>query len=642
MSIKRYFSVSDTESWGLGTVSALVALALVVLLSPLQIFVSTVFAAIVPLAVGTASVLYLFTERYGQQTGFGHGFLSYRAGHLLRLLTLVGISAMILAGTGGRTVTFFGIATAVGVVIFAQIFFVPEDELRPTIVVAEVLAFATVLRWTALLTTPGLMGVDAWVHIPNYAESIRQAGELSAIADNKYFAAPLYHLLVVIAAEAFGTTLRTGLYLTLGLVMPLAVLLMYYSTSYFLPVRWALFAVAAFAIADRAVWWSLHIIPTSMGLVFFLGIFYGISRIQATGRTLWLYGLVFGFSVALIFTHQLSTFIVLVYFAAGVLAQLYFWFTGSEVGGGTHTKPKVNFVALTALTLTLTVINWSFSPSDEGSFLTGMLETGTTALQSIEFLGLESGVTVDTGPVDGLITTTPTYIEVIYALGFSLLIAISFLGVFTLLQRTDLDMISLSWILGLGIMLFVTLVMPLLGWEFLIPSRWFAFVYVLMILLGAHGLRYLELNLSRGQFFTVAVAFMLLFTGPMLVSHKAALEDPVFEDSQLTPAYSQSEISGAETVGALHPDGAAIQADDPFHRLLRDYQLLDAVPLNLTSDGTVSGDYVVYRRHQTESSPVVNYRGETVRATLPPDAVCKPSMDVVYANKDVQYCQSPR
>lgn len=642
MSIKRYFPVKRPGSVELGTLGALIALALVVVALPLQLFVSTIFAVTIPLAVGTGSVLYLFTKRYGQGSRYQTGLLPYRAGHVLRLTTLVGVSAMILTGVGGRSVTFFGVATVVGVLIFAQIFFLPEDQLKPLILLAEILAFATVLRWAALLSTPGLIGIDSWVHITNYAESIRQAGELSAIAESKYFGAPLYHLLVVIASEAFGTTLRTGLFLTLGLVMPIALLLMYYATNYFLPVRWALFAVATIAIADRVMEWSLHLIPTSMGLVFFIGIFYGIARIQATNRPLWLYGLVFGFSIAVIFTHQISTFIVLVYFGTGVLAQLYFWFSDSGANRAAETEPKINFVALMALTLTLTVINWGFSPPEGESFLGGMIETAASRLQSIEPLSLESSVTVNTEPIAGLVTTAPTYVDVIYALGLSVLVAISFLGVFTLLQRTNLNVISLSWILAFGAMLFVTLVMRLFGLDFLIPSRWFAFMYVIMVILGAYGFQHLELNASRGQFVLVVVAFMLLFTGPMLVNHKGAYENPVFDNYQQSPAYSQSELSGAETIGAIHPEGVAIQSDKPFYLLLRDYQLMDAGPLNLTSDGTVSGDHVVYRRHQSESSPTVNYRGDTVRATLPPEAVCKPSMDVLYSNGDVQYCKSIR
>jgi len=528
------------------------------------------------------------------------------------------------------------------VLVFVQIFFLRQSALRPALGLAEIIGLAVILRGAALLVTPGLIGIDVWVHIPNYAASIREAGQLGAIAHSKYFGAPLYHLLVVVAAEAFHSTLRTALYATVGVVMPLSTLLLYYTTERFLPVRWALFAAAAFAIADRAVLWSIHLIPTSMGVVFFIAIVYGTATIHATRRSRGMYALVLLFAVATVLTHQISTFVLLVFLGAGTLAQLYVRVLDPRLASGTtaRERPRVNFAALLAVTLPLTVIDWSVSPPRGPSFLEGMLATALTRLQTASPLGLRGATTADTGPIDAWVTTVPLPIEVIYSLGMAVLLCVSLAGAFALLGRERLNSLSLTWIVAVAVMLFVALGMPLLGLYFLIPSRWIAFVFVPMILLGAFGLRHLEMNLSPRRFTAVLLVFTLLYAGPMLVDHKATIEEPVFDDAQLTPAYSESELDAARTISTIHPEEERIHGDRPYYLLLRDWHQLRAGVLDLNSDGTVSGDHVVHRTKLSEGSPKVGYRETTVRAQLPVEAVCRPTMEVVYSNGDVRYCRS--
>jgi hypothetical protein len=644
MSVKDYFTPPRTGRWALDTVGATLVLGVAILLFPLRFFVSSVLVQTIPIVIGVASGTYLVTKRYGHdRPSITAWNAPFRALRVLRSATVVGLAGMAFVGvaTGGRTLPFFGLATLVAVSVFAQIFFARDESLSPLAILLQVVAFAVILRWIPLLTTPGFVGVDAWVHVPGYAASIQGAGDLSAISGSKYFSAPLYHLLVVVAAGTFDTTLRTGLYLSLGVVLPLVVTLVYYATRQFLSVRLALFAAAAYGIADHVVRWGVHLIPTSMGLVFFLGAFYGVAKVYSADRRRGLYALVGLLGIATVLTHQISTFILLVFLGIGALAQLSFRLLSVASPGDSRPADRpVNFAGLFAVTFPLAMVVWSLAPRGDSSFLAEMLATAQERIAAAEFLDLASARTVESEAIEAMSVSVPTSVEVLDSLGFQVFLLLALLGAFALLRRKHLEHLSLSWILTAGAMVAVTLGGPLVGLYFLIPVRWYAFMYVPMIVLGAFGLAYLGTSVSKRQFMAVVAVFVLLFTGPMLVHHKATPDGPVFDDAYHEFAYTESELAAAETIGTIHPDGADIQADDPYYLLLRDWQLLSSEPIGLDTGGTATGEYAVYRDQLQLGSTQAEFGDAMVRVRLDRDQVCRPGMDVLYTNGDVWYCRA--
>lgn len=646
MSLREYFGRPRLDELRLDTLGAGVVLALALILFPLRFFVSQFLVHTIPVVVGIASGAYLLLERRGFDDPTLHRWrLSDRAGHVLRLAVLVGLAGLVLVGTvtGGRTIPFYGVAALVGALVFVQILLLQRAAIQPAAILVQVVAFAVVVRGVALATTPGLIGVDAWIHLPNYAAAIRQSGELTAIADSKYYAAPLYHLLVVVGAEALNVSLRLALYATLGIVMPLSVLVLYCTTRCFLAVRWALFATATFAVADHVVRWGIHVIPTSMGLVFFLGVFYGVGKLYASEERPALYGLVLLFSVATILTHQISTFVLLVFLAVGAAAQVARWVTPRRVGPDTPAGDggHVNFVGLLAVVLPVTLLNWSRAPLEGTSFLEGMVGTALASLESSEFLALDSVTAVESDAVAAMVTQVPMSIQLLDGLGFLLLLLVTLVGAFALLGHTHLEVLPVTWIGATAVMLFVVLGLPLFGQYFLIPMRWYAFLYVPMVVLAAYGLQYLEVNVPARQFVVVLVLFSLLFPGAMLANHKATHDDPVHDDYYHRFAYSESELAAAETIAAIHPGDATLRTDHPYFIYLRDAKGVPAGPIELGDDGGVSASHVVYRDYQTDGAPQVEYGDAKVRVQLATEQVCGPSMDVLYANSEVRYCRAP-
>jgi hypothetical protein len=646
MGPKRQVAEPRSGRWALDTIGAWVVLALAVSFLSVRVFVhaSSVYLTTVPLVLGVSSGLYLLSKRTGYpDTRLDDLRVSPRVAHALRQTTVVGIAAMVFVGalTGGRTVAFFVVAALVGAVLFAQIFVNPRAELRPTAVLAQVVAYALVVRGVALVTTPGLIGVDAWVHLTDYAHSIQQAGRLEAIADVKYFGAPLYHLLVVVAADLFDTTLETALYATLGVVVPLSLLLVYFSSRYLLSARWSLFAVAVYGVTDHFVRWGIHLIPNSMGLVLFIGVCYGIAKMWATRPSAALYGLTLLFAIATILTHQVSTFVLLVVLALGIVVQVAVELSDSvgAAPGGHADGVTTNFVALFVVLATLTAVNWYQSPVGTSSFVSTMLGNSIQGLNDPGLFDIPSATAVSTAPIRSLTVSVPYVYQLVDALGFMVVLLVALVGAFTVFQRRNLESLSLLWVLSAGVMLVVTLGLPLVGLYFLLPDRWFAFMYVPLVVLGAYGLRHLALTLPGREVLAILLVVALVLPGAMLVSDVATRENPLDERYSSQIAFSESELDAAETIGTIHPDDAVLATDQRYRLLFRDWQGETTGALSLTGNETTTDRYTVYRRAQTVGGPKMDYRGSLVRAEVPPDVVCRPSMDVVYANGAVRYCR---
>ncbi|MFC7205399.1 ArnT family glycosyltransferase [Haloferax namakaokahaiae] len=630
----------------LDTFVATAVLVLAIVLFPLRFFASQILIETVPIVLGGASVVFLAVKYYGHEdASFANWQLSEETIHVLRAATIVGLGGMVSVGllTDGRTVPFFMVASVVGTLIFVQILFSEESALQPSVIIGELLAFALILRGIALLTTPGLIGVDTWTHVFEFAGAIREAGELSGMSESKYFAAPLYHLFLAVAGELFHSSLRTALYVSLGFAIPFSTLLIYFTSRYFLSVRWSLLALAMYSVSDHVVRWGLEIIPTSMGVAFFLAIFYGAAKIYVSENRRPLYALVLFFCLAIVLTHQISSFVALVFLGAGMVTQLgYRYALPERIAHHLYdSRKQVNFVGLFAFTMVVTFVDWMYTPLSSESFLTGMIDLFRRQFEAYAgFLNIVSNTSVTSSTIESLITTIPVTVGLIDTLGFLLLLLVTLIGSFTLLRQNRLKMLHMTWLISAGIMLFVALGMPIFGIYTFVPNRWFAFLFVPMALAAAFGLRYLTAHHPSKAIVVGILIFAVVFPGATMIGHKGTPDDPVFNDIYPEFSYTESELQAAETISSIHPSGETLQTDHPYWTVYERRQQDDRMKqFELTDRGTIAADAAVYRPYQTEGAPKATYNGELLRVQLPHDSVCGPARDTVYTIGSVEYCR---
>ena len=644
----------------LDTAAAAVGLLLAFLLFPLRFVASQIYIETIPVVLGAACILYLFASYSDASTGRGLPTLPQRVDWALPPLVFLCLGGLVLVAgfSGQRSLLFFLLAGVAGSLLVAQILFSSDSTFNHTRVLLQIVLLAAVLRVSALYVTPGLVGIDIWTHVTQLAQDIEATGSLGAIADNKYVTSPLYHLLVVATSVLADIPLRLGLYLSLGLAMPVAIVVVFSTANLLVEPRWAALAALLFSLGDYVIEWGIHLIPTSLGLVFFLAVLYWLARIMRTDHGPREFGLLVLFSVAVILTHQVSSFIMMVLLCSALLAYLVLnlgLFQQSQLDPDVfRVRNPVNVLGLLVFDAGFSTLLWSFTPYNGNSFLVTVLsylrETIASSAGVLDLAGPQPSEATAQAASQGptLVETVATYTN---TLGFLLLLFGTFVGSLYVVNRHRARQSVITLLFAAAVMLVFVLGLPMFGIRNFIPQRWFAFLYAPLAVLTVVGLRYLSIELDRRVVVALLVVFVLVFPGVMITSTNGAIDNPVFEDQEAELAYSEPEIEAVETIGQVtgSPDGENIRPDQVLftdHPYQTVFTRTDAYPADtvvVNDSEPVTHDITVYRREQTQAATYfVNSRGIGEIRNVPQQRLCRPSQAVLYTNAEVKMCvQSP-
>ena len=632
-------------------------LLLAALMFPLRFLVSNVFVATVPLVLGGACLLYLVAAFGGRRE---RAFLAMPSAVARTLPGLVfagtGLMVAIATYTGSRSVGFHLVAVVVGTALLAQVLLSRDDDLHLGLFLAQLVTFAFVLRLAALYTTPGFVGIDVWTHV-NLTESILDERALSAIGQDKYFASPFYHLYLAAASYLYGLPLREALFLSLGLVMPFACLLVYGAASLLVGARWAALAAVLYAVGDYVLQWSIHLIPTSLGLLFYLVVLYALIRVTRTEYSLRDYALLLLASVAIILTHQVSSFIMLVTLGSAIAGQLIIrlgLLDPPDAGRSlaSNARDPTNLAGLFVFDLGFITFMWSLTPFEGDTFLETVLSyLRETLVSSAGFLNLAGGGSSSSGggaasAAPDLLDTVVLYLD---TLGFLLLLFVAFLGCLYVVNRHRSEQSVITLLLATAAMLVFVMGLPIFGIRNFIPTRWYAFLYAPMAVLGALGLRHIARELDARVLLAVLLTFTLVFPGAMLLSSDATVDNPVFEDRREELAYNAQELAAASAIGEMtgSPSGDEIRPDQvvytdhPYQTVIQRQRMhvTDAIVLN--GSGPAEHDITVYRRAQSTEATYFSVNGSGRVMNVPRARICRPEQNVLYANGEVAVCTLP-
>ncbi len=651
----EYKSLSELRPLRLDTVAAIAGLLIALVMLPLQLFVSQIYLETVPIILGLACVLYL-VSLYQQDDLTEMPALPSSVAMALPSVVLVGLSALVLLTVyqGERTVLFFGLSSLLGTVILCQIVFTDDRDFHRGVVLTQIVLFALVFRFTALYATQGYIGVDIWTHM-EFVEAIYDAEMLGAISHDKHYGSPFYHLLVVASSLIYDVSLRTALYLSMGIVMPLSILLIYATANLLVSDRWATLATALFAFASHVTMWGLHLIPTSLGLVFFLGMLYALIRVMRVEYTIRDFSLLILFGIAIILTHQVSTFIMLVLLLAAFVAQIIFVIGPLGLSrldtSVFRSKKPVNLFGLVVFNFGLTIFIWSLTPYGENSFLATVLLFFTDTLEeSAGLLNIASGSSDDAEA--GAEQAAPSLLEqavpYLDALGFLLLLGVTFAGCLYVVHRRRAEQSVFTLLFAAAIMLVFVLVLPMFGIRNFIPTRWFAFLFAPMAVLGAIGLRSFKRNLSPEVVICVLLVFTLVYPGAMMVAVQSNAENPIFSDQHERLAYDEAELAAVEAIGdhTGSPDGSEIlpeqqlHTDHPYHTVIsRTGAYPSSTDATIPDDGAADHNYSVYRSAQsTDATYFEDSNGEQRTKSISQEQLCRPDQGAVYTNGEVTFC----
>jgi len=634
-------------------VAAALALFIAVALAPLRLLSDQIYIVTLPVVLGVAGAIYLASVRWQNDAG-SLPRLPTQVTRLAPGVTFTALAVMVAlaAFAGHRSLAFYALGAVVGIGLLVQCVFAADRDLEPGLVLAQIVAYAAVLRYAALFTAPGVIGVDAWSHI-RYARMIHDAGSLAPIAESKYYASPLFHLLAVTAADLFGVSVRDGIYLTVGAVMPLSVCFLYATGRLLVSARWALTAASLYAVADHSIRWGIHVIPTSLGLLFFLAIAYALTRLLHTDHgfrdVLLLVLLVF----AVVLTHQISAFIVLVVLAVGLVAQLLLYFDvfrnesdryPLSLGG---TEP-VNLVGLLAFDLGLSTFAWSMTPYKGDTFLETVVNyLRSTLVESAGFLNLAGpsgeAAAAGGGAVESAgspqLAKLALYLDTV---GFLLVLFAATVGSIVVLRRKWATQTTYTYVGVVAVMLVFVLGLPLFGIRNFVPGRWIAYLYVPLVLLGVVGLGHLSRNVRPGVAAVVLIMFAVATPAAMVVSSEATPDNPVIEREKARYAYTDAELAAVETIGAVEPTGTEFHADHPYQTVFDRTNAHSVTPITVANGSVTGNGTFVYREYDaTGGAYVASEAGGADVRYLSEREVCPPTADTVYANGEVTVCRRP-
>ncbi|MDL5362762.1 hypothetical protein [Halalkalicoccus sp. NIPERK01] len=590
-----------------GTLGAVAGLVLAALLTPLNLYLTHMLVRTVPPVLAVACLLYLAATRTPSVDRIAT--LPRWAVHALPGVVFLGAAGLIALSvlTGGRGPAFYAITILLSVLVFVQIALVPERDLSVGLLLGQVLALGFVVRFAGLLGSAGYVGIDVWVHMPQYVQGILAAESLEGMGRTKYSAAPLYHLSVVAATLLTGVTPRLALFGSIGVAMVVAPLLVYLTAARFADPRWAVFATAAYSISDFVVVWSIHIIPTSLGLLVFLAILLLFVRIQQHGARPAEIALLIGLMFAMALTHQVSAFIMLVLFGAGSLAQI-----GLNAGGlrrrlfsGEGSSISIHSVhGYSAFALGLLMLVWSMTPWGERTFTEAVVVVLWGSIEGSGLFDRSDAAGAASGGEPGSFLGE-TLIPLIDHTGFLVFLFGTVVGSLYLLGRERTSQPGLTLIVAAGVMMVFTLVPPLFGLRNFLPGRWFAFLYAVMAILTAVGFDRLRRDCSPQVLAAVVLVFALTFSGGMVLASDATQDAPAFPEENVRYGYSPAEVTAMETLVETTDSSAEnpIYSDSPYTSVLNRYGGEERF-----SSATVDGEppdheTIVYRDYQRDGAP---------------------------------------
>lgn len=629
--------------------AAVLGLLAAVALLPVQLVIQHIYAQTIPVVLGVACLLYLVAT-YGSDTD-GLVTMPRWGAHLLPSAVMFGTAALVLLShlQGGRTRLFYGVAGLLGTLLLGQILFARERDLHPGVVLFQVFALGTAIRFAALDTTAGYIGIDVWLHVPQFTRGLLEANAISGMGDTKYVMAPFYHLVVAATTMFAGVSLPVGLVASLGVASLITPLFVYLTADLLLADRWALFAATLFALSDAAIHWSIDLIPTSLGIIFFVAILFLITRIvqlRTGGAESILLPLLF-LGVAL--THQVSSFILLVFLGAGWVTQLLIrvgLFDAATDGPprlGQGDLAAMSFSGYLAFNAGLLTLTWSLTPYYGRPFLETVLLFLKDALFGKSLTG--GGLGGGGGESVGFVTWA---IQHFHLFGFLLFLFGTTVGSLYAFEVDRRNQAVLTFVVGAVVMTVFTLVPPLVGVGTFLPGRWYVFLYAVMAVLVAVGFEFLRGGLSPVPLLLVLLVFLYAFPTVMIASPNATLDAPALDHEMPSLGYTEEEMAAMETITARTTGSPQdhIDTDFPYVTVLN--RVATGFGPNRFDVATVprgkraQGETAIYREYQTTGAPQFENGNQSQRVyRIKPTVMCGPARDTIYANGDVRLCSRP-
>lgn len=535
-------------------VLALVALLLGIVGIGISFIVPNPYSRTLPVAAVIAAALFLVTRDAGRQPIS----VDVPQSALLFVYFVVLAALLLLYQVEGqqRTPVVHGLI-AVCYAVTALLILAPASRYLK---LAVVILTGIVQRGLAYYSSPLYLGNDVFAHNRNVQE-IAISGSLDPLLNSRYFYAAFYHLLVSVQQLFADISIRHAAFVTVSVVLVVVPAVgLYLIADRIWGEQIAMFSALLYTASDFAIHWAITPQVTSLGVAFFaLAFLLVVSYVHTEWEKYHLFYL-FAF-VAVALTHHVSTVITFL----GVLIFLATW---------TFFEPAFRRKALRVAGLSLVVVLVDFNvtqfggPTGEGgSFFVTVLGIWESAIQEASLPG---------GPTSelpaGLALSGSAALTIWHVAGVAILVGLAIFGGLHWLSNERVSRKSGMAFGAIVAVLFpAVLAGPVVGLRFLIPWRWFAFIYAPLAILAAPGVVVLtELAFDRFQGLpadtstVAAIGMLVLLVGPYVFfmggNSIAARDGPPLDDA---PGAERYAVTGPE-MNTLEHTVAYVPGDVPI------------------------------------------------------------------------------
>lgn len=542
---------------------------------------------------------------------------------LFFVLLLVGI-AVLTRSLYRRPSAYLGLVLSAAILLVLQIaLFDPSALWKQQVLLGQILLLAVSLRAGAFFLFPSMSGNDPFVHQRWIDELIMTGGFPH---DTSYAPYPIMHLLAGATSLICSTSSKIGLF-SVSTLHSIALLAVFPIGKRLFDPRTGLIAALLLSLSDYQILWGIQVVPNSLGIVWFLLILMALMKREDTTypqRKLgWTISILL-FLWAMLFTHTLSTFVLLIVLLA-LLAT-----TALVTLSRFSSKSTVVSVTLVGLFGVAMLAYWMWSfPTPERDFFTRMVLATKYALSSAQ-LGSAEMVTI-AGSLDAWTVFAGEA-------GWTLLLAPALMGALSSfnprMRRTQL----VVWAPLMAVFLGIVYGSGLMGVQAVLPARWMAFLYVPACLLAASFLsQLLAISDRRTLISSFTVLLLSAISVLMITSPSKSIPDsPLYATSLATrPALYTSELAGMKYAEHTYQEPFAASAHS--RRFLHAASIIDP----RQPDSYESANLIIVRTPDINMGFFIPYAKHQLNETVLPtqeflDHLNGPSRVRVYDDGAVQ------
>ena len=428
------------------------------------------------------------------------------------------------SGIYSRDISYFILITLMSILIYLEII---NKKININKIIIKIMLLAANLQAGLYYLFPSIIGYDAYAHIKiiNYLSSL---GHMPPIEDSgKYFFSPIFYLYVSIFNNISNLNTKNSLFIAIGLANIVMSLFVYLITKHFINVRAALLSILIFNFINVNIVNDIaNITPGSYVLMIF---FLMIYTIFIKGK--YYYVIIPFLSLIISFTHQLTTFIILLTFIVIYFIKIFYSIFIKLRG-----LIQINFYYIIFFLVSL-YISWNITYVYINiSFFDFVFKPFSQMLFSIIKINPSIMTT-------GKSLENVSYLDYnILQLTYLLFPIISIGGSLLWLRNKDLKKIVIS--ITFLFLFALSYLIPLLGFENFLTDRWTPYIYLFAMPLFSIYFFNLIKRINKNKIriiFSCAFIFLLIFTSitsPVVNKVNPLIQKNISERNQFT----QSEI----------------------------------------------------------------------------------------------------